>query len=122
MVNYFFDSYAVIEVLKANPRYFAYRDMPVTITILNLIEVVAAVHLQFGKEKAEEVYEKFTSCVQEVTKEIVLEAVAFREKYKKRDISYADAVGYLSALKGGMLFLTGDKEFEHFPNVAFVKK
>ena len=122
MVSYFFDSYAVIEILKANPNYFKYRQEPVTITIFNLIEIVAAVHLRFGKEKAEEIYEKFKSCIQEVTKDIIMEAVGLREKYKKRDISYADAVGYISAKRGGMLFLTGDKEFEHFPQVEFVKK
>jgi predicted nucleic acid-binding protein len=45
----------------------------------------------------------------------------FRKKNKKRNLSYADCIGYIYALKNNLIFLTGDKEFEDLKNVEFVK-
>ena len=46
----------------------------------------------------------------------------FRVKNIKKDISITDYVGYFMAKNLGVKFLTGDKEFENFENVEFVKK
>ncbi|MBI2660858.1 hypothetical protein HYX09_01165, partial [Candidatus Woesearchaeota archaeon] len=49
------------------------------------------------------------------------EAAKFRLKMKKRNISMTDCIGYVISGKLKVKFLTGDKEFEHLPNVEFVK-
>ena len=46
----------------------------------------------------------------------------FKIKNIKRSLSYADCIGYIIALRYGIKFLTGDKEFETLENVEFVKK
>lgn len=119
--GYFFDSYALIEIIKSNPSYAPYIESDVAMTILNLVEITNAVFLDLGEKKAKETYEKFSECVQEITWEITLEAIRIKSKHKKRHLSYADCIGYAFARKNNLLFLTGDKEFKDLPGVEFVK-
>ena len=39
MVNYFWDSYAVAELIKGNINYIKYSQEPLIFTIFNLIEI-----------------------------------------------------------------------------------
>ncbi len=119
---YFFDSYAIIEILKENPNYKRFADEPITLTIFNLVEIYYSVLRDYPEEKAEKIYEIYKKAVVEVDDEIFKEAMKFRKKvYKNKKISYADAIGYAYALKHKMKFLTGDKEFKELENVEFVK-
>lgn len=120
-MNYFFDSYALIEILKANPSYLKYNEKSVTITMLNLVEVMNAVYLDFGENKAKLIYKKFKDCIAEIDGEIIIEAMKLKQKYKKRYLSYADCIGYAFARQNNLLFLTGDKEFADLDNVEYVK-
>lgn len=45
----------------------------------------------------------------------------FRLKWKDRKVSMTDCISYFQASELGIKFLTGDKEFEDFENVEFVK-
>ena len=120
-LNYFFDSYALIELLKGNPKYIKYGEKIVTITIFNLVEVSYSVFKENGEIKAKEIYNKFKECVHEVDEETMIEALKIKLEYKKRDLSYADCIGYSFAKKHNLIFLTGDKEFEDLKYVEFVK-
>lgn len=122
MVDYFFDSYAVIELIKGNPNYAKYTMNNVNITVFNLAEIYWSALNDLGEEKAEEIYNKFKECVIELNDYIIKEAIKFRKNNKKKDLSYADCIGYICSLKNNMIFLTGDKEFEDMENVEFVKK
>ena len=42
-------------------------------------------------------------------------------KILNRKLSMADCIGYCTAIRHGMYFLTGDKEFEDMEHVEFVK-
>ncbi|MEK6950761.1 MAG: PIN domain-containing protein [Nanoarchaeota archaeon] len=119
--RYFFDSYALIEIGKNNPAYLKYADSLVTITIFNLVEIMYSVFQDLGEEKAREVHEKFQDCVQDFDESIIMEALKTKKIYKKRDLSYADCLGYAFAKKKGLLFLTGDEGFKDLANVEFVK-
>mgnify|MGYP001562468935 FL=1 len=120
--EYFFDSYAIIEILKENPNYKRFADESVTLTILNLSEIYYSVLNDYPEEKADKIYEVYKKAVVELSDEIIKEAMKFRKKNKKRGLSYADCIGYVYALKHKMKFLTGDKEFKDLNNVEFVKK
>lgn len=122
MVDYFFDSYAVIELIKGNPNYTKYTMCNVNITIFNLTEIYWSALNDLGEEKAEEIYNKFRECIMELSDHIIKEAIKFRKNNKNKDLSYADCIGYICSLKNNMVFLTGDKEFEYMENVEFVKK
>lgn len=52
---------------------------------------------------------------------VIIAANKFRFRNKSKELSTADCVGYAYALKNGLTFLTGDKEFEGLLNVEFVK-
>lgn len=122
MKRYFFDSYALIELVKANPKYIPYLDSQVTITIFNLVEFTYSILQDYGENKAKEFCLKFKECVIDIDENIILEALKFRKEHHRRDLSYADCIGYICAKRFDLLFLTGDEQFRDLPNVEFVKK
>lgn len=118
---FFFDSYAVVEVIQASPNYEVYKEEPVTITLFNLAEIYWFALLRLESTTAAMIYDRFRSCVVEIDDATLKEAIKFRKTHKKRDLSYTDCIGFIYAKRHGMKFLTGDKEFEDLPNVEFVK-
>ena len=122
MVKYFFDSYALIEIAKGNSKYIPYFGSPIVITFLNLIEFTYSILLNYGEEKAQEICKQYSSCVVDIDNETVLEALRFRKEEHKKNLSYADCLGYIYAKRNNLLFLTGDEQFRHLPLVEFVKK
>lgn len=121
-LKYFFDSYAIIELIKENPKYSPYLDEEIILTLFNLAEIYWSVLNDFGEEKAEEIYSKFRNNVVEIDDETLKEAIRFRKEYKKQDLSYTDCIGYIYAKRNNLKFLTGDNKFEHLPFTEFVKK
>lgn len=121
MTTYFFDSYALIELTRGNFYYAAYTNSTIVMTIFNLAEFTYSVYNQYGKDKAVEACTKFSECVHDVDASLILEAMEFHSANKKRDLSYADCIGYIMAKKLNIKFLTGDEQFRNFPNVEFVK-
>lgn len=120
-VEYFFDSYALIELAKGNPAYARFREQQVVMTVFNLIEFTNSVFLDFGEEKSKETYQRYAECAQDLDWDIAKEAIKLKQKHKQRNLSYADCIGYSFALRKGLRFLTGDKEFQDFPQVEFVR-
>ena len=120
-VAYFFDTYAIIEILKQNPNYERYSNLSPTFTIFNLAEIYYSVLKDYGVEKAKDIYEDYKTMVVEINDSVLQESMHFRYDNKKKDISYSDSIGYTYAKKNNMKFLTGDKEFEDLENVEFVK-
>lgn len=118
---FFFDSYAIIEVIKENPAYAAYKDAMVITTKLNLFEVFHALCRSAGYASAKKVLEKYWECIQEYDQEVVETAALYKLSNKEQRISMTDCIGYSFARQLGVPFLTGDKEFEGKENVEFVK-
>ncbi len=122
MVKYFFDSYAIIEVVKGNPSYARFSNELITLTLFNLVEIYWSFVLDFDEKKAKQLYAMFKECIVPIKEIVIQEAIRFRKENKKRNLSYADCIGYIYARQNDLVFLTGDKEFENMPNVEFVKK
>jgi len=121
MVKYFWDSYAVIELLKNNPSYKKYGEEEVIMSFLNLVEITYSVFREYGEKEARKIFKKFLETVVEPSEEIIISALKFKSNHAKQNLSYADCVGYQYALHHTMFFLTGDKEFKDLPKVSFVK-
>ena len=119
-VTIFFDSYAVIELLKENPAYERFKECTVVITLFNLVEIYWH-FLLTNAHLANRAYAIFRNSVVDIDDETLKAAMAFRMEHKKQDLSYADCIGYIYARRSGMRFLTGDKEFEYIEGVVFVK-
>ena len=122
ITKYFFDSYAIVEIVAGNPSYSKFINEPVTITIFNLAEIYWSAILNLEEKKAEEIYDKYSASTKAISDEVLKEAIKFRKKHKNKDLSYTDCIGYIYALKNNMKFLTGDREFEAMENVEFIKK
>lgn len=119
--KYFFDTYAVIELISGNSYYARFADDIPAITIFNLAEIYYSALNNLDESKADEIYEKYSCCIVNISDEILKEAMKFRKKNKKRNLSYADCIGYVYSLRNSLRFLTGDKEFQDLEDVEFVK-
>ncbi len=121
MVEYFFDTYALIELSRNNPRYAIFLDEPVTTTKFNLAELFYIILAELGEEKAKIAFLKFKDFEAEVNDDTLFKAMKFRLENKKKGFSYADAIGYFFALENKLKFLTGDNAFKNMDSIEFVK-
>jgi len=121
MEVYFFDSYAVMEILKGNPNYQEYKEKSIILTKLNLFEIYHSILDQFDEDLAERIYDMYLPYVVDFGDDVIKQAAKFRLEHIRKRLSMTDCIGYVYSLKAGVKFLTGDKEFEFFENVEFVK-
>ena len=121
-LKYFFDSYAIIEIIKENPKYSPYLSEEAVLTIFNLAEIYWSALLYYNEEKADVIFETYKKAVVEINDEILNEAIKFRKEHKKQDLSYTDCIGYIYTKRNNLKFLTGDSKFESLPFVEFVRK
>ncbi len=121
-LNYFFDSYAIIEIIKENPNYTPYLSEEVVLTIFNLVEIYWSALLDYNEEKANVIFNTYKKAIIEIDDETLKEAIKFRKEHKKKDLSYTDCIGYIYSKRNNLKFLTGDSKFENLPFVEFVKK
>lgn len=119
--EFFFDTYALFEIVHASPNYLKYKDSRVITTRLNLMELHYRLLGLYGEKIADEAYNKFLEFSIKIPNKVIKIANGFKLKHKKKRLSYVDCVGYILARFYGIKFLTGDKEFENIENVEFVK-
>jgi predicted nucleic acid-binding protein len=116
------DTYALIEISKGNSKFADYLKSAFIISDLTLAEFYGVLLREEGESIADYWYKKLERYSLPVSKELLIESVKFKYENRKSNISFFDAVGYIFSLKNGCFFVTGDKEFERFPNVEFNKK
>lgn len=119
--TYFFDSYAIMEISKGNENYKDYVNSDIIITKLNLFEIFFSTLWQTGEKEAEEIFEDYKKFIIDFSLKEVKEAAKLKFNHRKRKLSMVDCIGYVLAKALGIRFLTGDKEFEGFNNIEFVK-
>ena len=122
MKGYFFDSYAIIELIKGNEKYDFIKESLIITSAMNLAEVYYALLIEGHRDIGDKIINSLNVELIELTSEIALKSALFRFKNKKSELSYIDCMGYILALDNNLLFLTGDKGFEFMENVEFVKK
>ncbi len=117
----FFDSYALVEMLRGNPEYSQFRSIQPVLTKLNLFEVCYVLLREGLTDDAEAFLINYAAFASDFDNRIILESAALRLKLKGRRVSMADCVGYVVSQHLGIRFLTGDEQFKDLPNVEFVK-
>ena len=123
MNKYFYDSFAIIELLKGNEKYSRYFSEYGGITSFhNANEVYYIMLREEGEEKAETALNFLRQITTHLDFDIIEESMKFRYKNKKSKFSYADCLGYIAARKNNLIFLTGDSGFKNFPNVDFIER
>lgn len=118
---YFFDSYALFEIIKGNKNYANYTNANLVLSKLNIFELYYGLLKENDEKTALLMLNKYYNFIIDFDKDIIEKAAKFRSLYKKSKFSMADCIGYTIAKKLGVKFLTGDKEFEGMPSVEFVK-
>jgi predicted nucleic acid-binding protein len=122
MKAFFFDTYALHEIVMGNPSYIAQlQGVSIVTTRLNLMELHYVVLAKLGKEDADRVYDAFLPAAIDIDDALVKSANEFRLGWKRRKVSYVDCIGYLLAQRMGIQFLTGDMQFKDAANVMFIR-
>jgi hypothetical protein len=121
---YFYDSYAIIEIAKGNPRYRPHLVGEGLTSKLNLLEVYYVLLQQGQSALAKACFQSRIGDAIDFPGELIPSVARFRHSElgsTHRRFSYIDSLGYVYALSIGFTFLTGAHEFEGLPNVEFVR-
>lgn len=121
MTDYFFDTYAFLEILKGNTSYQKYKNVSIITTKLNIFELYLKILRENNEENAEKVMNKYYPYIKDFDKNVVREAAKLKIQLNKRNVSMTDCIGYCFARQLGIKFLTGDTAFENLTNVEFIK-
>lgn len=121
MTTYFFDTYAIIELIKGNPLYEKYKHVEKITTMLNLLELYYSLLKDFNENIADYYFNNFLNFVVPYTEMSIKNAAKFKLKTKGRKFSYIDCLGYIISIESSVKFLTGDEDFKGMKNVEFVK-
>ncbi len=119
---YFFDTYALIEIIKGSPSYKEYLHEEFITTRFNLMELYYSLLRLFDEEIAEKYFEFFFPKCVSVSNATIKAAMKFRleQRKKKNLMSYVDSIGYTVSLEYDIRILTGEKHFLGLRNVEFV--
>ena len=117
--TFFFDTYAIFEIIRGNPNYNPYTECRVITTIFNLAELNYNLKKEKDKSVVDEYTDKYSKFIIEVSIDDIKNAMDFKTIHKH--LSIPDAIGYSIAKKYNVKFLTGDKDFEGMENVEFVR-
>jgi len=120
--EYFYDSYALIEIFKGNLNYERFGEHTIYTSMMNFYGVYYSILKEFNEKMAENWRKQLDPVIIEITEDDVVEASKFRFKNIKEKLSYIDCLGYIIALRNKIKFLTGDEKFRDMKNAEFVKK
>ena len=120
---YFFDTYALIEIIRGNPAYKPYSKEEFITARLNLMEMYHSLLRLFDEKTAEHYFDFFLPLCVPVSNETIKTAMKLRLEQRKNKslISYVDCIGYFTAIENNVRLLTGEKHFLGLRNVEFVK-
>src|SRR3989344_1735184 len=107
-MKYFFDSSAVLEIIGKNSKYSKFQDALLITTALNLAEVHNVLLRAHNEQTADYWARHLEFHFFEITLEIAIESSKFKHKHKKENLSYADCIGYILALRNNLIFVTSD--------------
>ena len=120
-MEYFFDSYALIEIAGGNKGYEKYLDRDAVTLKENLAELFYFLLKKYDEKTALFFFQKFSKIAVELPLEVVPKAMLFRHQNIKTHFSYIDCLGYCYALNKKRIFLTGDRAFKGMSNVELVR-
>jgi len=120
--RFFFDTYALIEINKGNPRYKSYTSgIKVILNKLNIMEYILFLMREEREKQIEEAFRKLSRFNVDYSDEDLVAAAKMKFKFAREKLSFVDCIGYSIARRHNARFLTGDEKFKNKDNVEFVK-
>ncbi len=120
-MKYFFDTYALFEIVTHRPEYARFFEEEIITSSLNLGELSYGLLRERGKKTAQGWFDRMRHFLAPINEESVKNAMEFKFEHRGEKFSYIDCIGYQLAKDNKLMFLTGDREFEGIENVEFVK-
>ena len=120
--KFYFDTYALIEIYKGNPKFEKYREgIKIILNKLNLFELAYVLFKEGKKNDIKDAFQNYSKFNVDYDNVALAEAAEMKFKHLKERLSFIDCIGYILAKKNNAKFLTGDEKFRHKENVEFVK-
>lgn len=119
--TFYFDTYAIFEIIRSNANYLKYLKSKVVTSKLNLFELYYTIKRDFGEAPAIQNVKNYYKFVRDFSLAILINAARFKLTNRSLNLSLVDCIGYSIAKSMGIKFLTGDEKFKNMPNVEFVK-
>ena len=120
-MKYFFDTYALFEIINKNESYKKFFDEEIATSILNLGELYYGLLKDKGQKTASEWFDKLKNLTIPLSEDTVKKSMDFKLENKSKNFSFIDCIGFQLAKGHSLVFLAGDKEFQGMDNVEFVK-
>lgn len=116
------DTYALMEISNANPKFSFLMNEDFMVTDLTMAEFYIVLRKKHNDQTAQHWHKKMVPFCKPVARQTLINALLFREENKAEDISVFDAVGYTFARENKHAFVTGDKAFRNKVGVMFIQK
>src|SRR3989338_7003397 len=91
---FFFDSYAIVEIIKGNKNYEPFIRADIITTKLNIFEVYYGLLRDVGEKEAEEFLKKYYQFIINFDENMIRESSKFKLNNRKRNLSMVDCIGY----------------------------
>ncbi len=118
--KFYWDTYAIVELIKGNSKFMKYFSKDTITSELNLMELYYHMLRLFDQDQANKQLNEWAYFAENIPQHVMKLAMQYRFRNKVQRLSYIDCMGYMFAVSNGMKFLTGDKQFEGLPHVEFV--
>src|SRR3989344_8207356 len=110
-MRYFFDTYALFEIINQNENYRRFAEEEIVTSILNLGELYYGLLTNQGAKTAAYWFGKLKNYTIPVSDDAIRKAMDFKFAKNKNGFSFIDCTGYAIAKEHNLIFLTGDSGF-----------
>lgn len=118
---YCLDTYALVNIYEGKKEYEKFLGVDFVITLWTLVEFYWVLIRDIDQDVADFWFDKLKPYTVYANEDILKESMKFRYKNKDKKLSYFDCIGYIYSIKNNLTFVTGDKEFETFSDVEFIR-
>lgn len=116
---YFIDTRSFIEILRGNEKYIKYLECGILTNNLILTELFYHLTKESGEEKANQIIDQLIPFSQDMSFDVVKEAILFKKKNK--EFSLMESINYMMARKLKARLLTNDKKFENMEVIEYIR-
>ena len=120
-MNYFLDTYALIEIAEGSPKYQKYLESDAVTLKDNLAELYYFLLKKYDGKTADFFLDRFSKIAVELPIPIIAKAMFFKNEHAKTGFSYIDCLGYAFAIENKRSFLTGDRAFQGMENAELAR-